>query len=318
MLKGKPSMSCKTSYFIIILIGFCINLSIAQKPIKADLVKHFDDLIAPPLTAANAYQKAVCPDTTSGTCNTDAMFKKLQSTFFEYQQELAASATGSTASSSDMMKKMQDPDFQKKMASMSQEEKMKMAMEMAQGMKQPAPTMPESPQVTSLLRELGTINTDIGKEELKRNQQATEELTHRQKVDADHKAVEVWQEAEIKKLPVIHDKVMDYPDPKGVHRVKLQAMDKHLAIVDRELKISLDTWTKDVSKEKQRYGKFGPGFIAIHYGDDAVNDASRQMLASAQTRILGSLQLLLERSHTLWNDAATWYEKKVILEKEKP
>ncbi len=306
------------SVIVFAVIVCCFHPAIAQKPIKADLVKHFGDLIAPPSTSSNAYQKAVCPDTISGTCNTDAMFKNLQSTFNTYQQELAASATGMSGSTGDMMKKMQDPEFQKKMASMSQEEKMKMAMEMAQGMKQPSPTVPESPQVTALLRELGTINTDIGKEDLKRNQQATEELAHRQKVDADHKAVEVWQEAEIKKLPVIHDKVMDYPDPKGVHRVKLQATDKHLAIVDRELKISLDTWTKDVLKEKQRYAKFGPGFVAIHYGDDAVNDASRQMLASAQTRILGSLQLLLERSHTLWNDAATWYEKKIILEKEKP
>ena len=318
MLRKERRMIYMKSLIVLAAIVFCFHPAIAQKPIKADLVKHFDDLIAPPLTTANAYQKAVCPDTTSGTCNTDAMFKKLQSTFEEYQKEIAASATGSTGSSSDMMKKMQDPDFQKKMASMSQEEKMKMAMEMAQGMKQPAPTMPESPQVTSVLRELGTINTDIGKEDLKRNQQAMAELAHRQKVDADHKAIDVWQEAEIKKLPVIQDKVMEYPDPKGVHRVKLQAIDKHLAIVDRELKISLDTWTKDVSKEKLRYAKFGPGFIAIHYGDDAVNNASRQMLASAQTRILGSLQMLLERSHTLWNDAATWYEKKIILEKERP
>jgi hypothetical protein len=64
-----------------------------------------------------------------------------------------------------------------------------------------------------------------------------------------------------------------------------------------------------------RYENFSRDLAAVHYGDDAANDITRNTFLTAQNRIVVSLQMLLARSNTLWNNAATWYQKKVALEK---
>ena len=285
-----------------------------QMPLKTDLLKYYDKLIPPVLSSKEAYQKAKCPEGAGNPCTDNAMFDDLRSKLNEHVKELTMQ---SAAGESGMMKQMQDPDFQKKLASMSQEEKMEFAMQMAQQMKPPAPTTAEPPAVQAVMREAGKINDEVGKEDMKRQEKAEAEIAYRQKIDTEHKSIDAWQEAEIKKLPVVHDLTMDYPDPKGVHRVKLEAIDKHLAVVDRELKAQSDKWSKDVAADKQRYGKFGSELVGIHYGDDAANDVSRNMLALTQRHMLTDLQILLERSNQLWNDAANWYEKKVEIQNEK-
>jgi len=285
-----------------------------QKPIKVDVTKYYDKLIPPAPSSRDAYQKAKCSDSSGTPCSDDPLFDALRGTLIGHLKDLAAADAGAGG---DMMKQMQDPDFQKKLASMSQEEKMKFAMEMAQQMKPPEPTTAESPQVTSVMREAGKINDEVGQEDMKRMEKGQSELAYRQKIDAEHKAIDTWQQAEIERLPVIHDKTEDHPDPKGVHRVKLEAIDKHLAIVDRELKAQSAAWSKDVSAQKLRYGKFASDLAAIHYGDDAANDVTRNMLSMTQRHMLTDMQMLLERSNQLWNDAANWYEKKVEIQNEK-
>jgi len=298
----------------VLVILACTSLAWGQKPLKIDAVKYYDKLISPAPSAKDAYQKAKCSDSSGTPCSDDALFDALRGTLIGHLKDLAVSDAGAGG---DMMKQMQDPDFQKKLASMSQEEKMKFAMEMAQQMKPPEPTTAESPQVTAVMREAGKINDEVGQEDMKRTEKAEAELAYRQKIEAEHKAIDTWQQAEIERLPVVHGATEDYPDPKGVHRVKLEAINKHLAVVDRELKAQSTTWSKDVSAQKLRYGKFVSDLAAIHYGDDAANDVTRNMLAMTQRHMLTDMQMLLERSNQLWNDAASWYAKKVAIENEK-
>jgi len=308
------SKSLPRAFAAALVILASISFSWGQKPLKVDVVKYYDKLIPPAPSAKEAYQKAKCSDSSGASCSDDALFEGLRGTLITHLKDLAASDGGAGG---DMMKQMQDPDFQKKLASMSQEEKMKFAMEMAQQMKPPEPTTAEPPQVTSVMREAGKINDEVGQEDMKRMEKAQSELAYRQKIDAEHKAIDTWQQAEIERLPVIHDKTEDHPDPKGVHRVKLEAIDKHLAVVDRELKAQSAAWSKDVSAQKLRYGKFASDLAAIHYGDDAANDVTRNMLSMTQRHMLTDMQMLLERSNQLWNDSANWYAKKVAIQNEK-
>ncbi len=126
--------------------------------------------------------------------------------------------------------------------------------------------------------------------------------------------IEEWQRPEIAKLPVIHGKAGDYPDPMNVRRVKLEAMSKHLMIVDRELQTSINKWKTDVEQEKRQYGKFAQDLESIHYGDDAANGVCRNAIANTQNKMLHSLQTLLDRSNTIWNNALDWYKKKIAVD----
>lgn len=239
-------------------------------------------------------------------------------TLESYQKDITtASVSGGSGETANLVKQMQNLHFQKKMETMSPEEKVKLATQMAQGRQKPTATTADSPQVIAVMQEYGKINEESGNEDSRRNEETEAELAHRQKIEKEHAALDAWQDAETKKLPVLHEKTVDYPEPKALHRLKLEAMDKHLAIVDRELKSSIAKWKNDIDREKLRYGKFSSDLAAIHYGDDAANDITRNSILTEQNRMVNSLQMLLARSNARWNDAATWYEKKIEIEKEK-
>ena len=309
-----------TRTVIWITMAVCITGPLsAQKPLKVDFMKYYDQLLVPPSTSKEAHAKADCQGDGSQGCNADTLYASLKATFEEYLKDLTASSmSGGSDERANLIKQMQDPDFQKKMATMSQEEKMKMAMQISQGMQQPTATTAEPPQVITVMQDAGKINEEIGADAGHMNEHSQAEIAHRQKIDKEHAAVDAWQEAETKKLPVVHELTGDYPEPKALHALKLAAIDKHLAIVDRELQLSIVTWKKDIEREKVRYGKFSTDLAAIHYGDDATNDVTRNSIMNAQSRMVNSLQMLLGRSNVLWNDAATWYQKRVSLEAEKP
>ena len=300
----------------ILVSGFAIMLIViqatAQKPVKVDLITCFDQLVIPPVTAMEAYRKTGCSSDAPEGCNADIFYTKLKTTFDTFQKELTSPET-----TTDLVKQAQSPEFQKKMESINTEEKMKTAMQMAGSMQKPAPMTAEPPGVITTMEDIGKINEDLGNEDIHRKELASAELQYMQNINNQHSAIEDWQTSEIAKLPVIHGKTGDYPDPTEVHHVKLLGMEKHLKLVDRDMQTSIMKWKKDVEKEKLRYNNFSRDLQMIHFGDDAANDVSRNTIATMQTRILSSLQILIARSNTIWNNAVDWYKKKIALDREK-
>ncbi len=143
----------------------------AQKPLKVNLSTYFDELIIPPSTAREAYQKTRCSPDAPNACNADVFYTRVRATLDNFQKELTMPAqTGG------IVKQVQNPELLKKMKSINPEEKMKSTMEMTEIMQTPAPLTAESPGVTSTMEDIGKINTELGNEEIRREGLAKAEL----------------------------------------------------------------------------------------------------------------------------------------------
>ena len=306
--------------FVIPALLFLSITGFSQQPVKVNLLEYFDKVLPPPATAKEAYEKCGCniPDR-EGRCSADSLFKGLSNSLEKIQMEISSSGSGTQA---DMMKKMQDPEFKKKMKKMSKEEKMKLAMEMqaANAATMGGPMRPEPEPVMAVLREMGRLSEWNAKESQNVNMNAQAQIKHQQEIETKHNAVDEWESAEIKKLPIIHSEGEgdDGPDPKAVYAVKINAFKKHLAIVEEELKRSGGAWMESREKDKQTFGAYEKGLEKIHFGDDAKNQASKSNLAMGQTLIIGRVANLIGGSQSMYNDAAGWYDRYVQFQKTKP
>ena len=293
-------------------------LSQSQQPVKVNLLEFFDKVPAPPISAKEAYDKCDCniPDH-EGECDPDSLFKPLTDRLGQIQLEIVTPNTPQ----GDLVKKMQDPEFQKKMEKMSDEEKMQLAMQMqaSNAAMMGGPMKPESQSVIAAQKELGKMDeaTANDLQNLNTNVQAAQK--HKQEVDAKHAAVNDWETAELKKVPVIHfgGEAGDEPDPKAVHAVNINALQKHLAIVDEELKHTGKLWTEQREKNKQLFTPYEKAMEKIHYGDDAKNQITKQTLASGQVSMLGAINGLIQDSRAAYTGAIDWYNRYVQFKKPK-
>lgn len=292
----------------------------SQQPVKVNLLEYFDKVVPPPATAKEAYEKCGCnhPDR-EGRCSADSLFKGMSNSLEKIQMEISSSGGGTQA---EMMKKMQDPEFKKKMKKMTKEEKMKLAMEMqaANAATMGGPMRPEPEPVMVVLREMGKLSEWNAKESQNVNTIAQAQIKHEQELDAKHNAVDEWETAEIKKLPIIHTggEGDDGPDPKAVYLVKTNAFKRHLAIVEEELKRSGSAWVESREKDKEVFASYEKGLEKIHFGDDAKNQSTKSNLAVGQTLIIGRLVNLIGGSQHMFNEAAGWYDRYVQFQKTKP
>ena len=220
-----------------------------------------------------------------------------------------------------MMKKMQDPEYQKKMKNMSDEEKMKMAMEMqAAYAPQTGVMKPEPRSVIEVEKEMSKLSETNAGDLQNINAIAQAEARHQQELEAQHKAVDDWETAEMKNLPIIHTggEGGDEPDPKAVFALKVNVCKKHIAVVDEELKQTGKVWADAKAKRIALYTPYEKGLEKIHYGDDAKNLITRQTLSSGQTLMIGSITNLIQGSQEAFNSALDWYDRYVQLLKNKP
>jgi hypothetical protein len=295
----------------------------SQQPVKVNLLEYFDKVLPPPVTAKEAYDKCGCNvlERTAyakiGDCTADSLFKRLTDDLGKIQLDISTPATGTQG---DLMRKMQDPEFQKKMESMSEDEKMKLAMEiqaentaMVTG-----PMKPEPRTVTAALKEMGKLNeTNVNDlQNLNANVQA--EMQHQQEVEAKHNAVNDWEAAEIKKLPIINSggESDGAPDPKAVYSVTVNAFKKHFAIVEAELARTGKSWGEQRSKSKQLFTPYETSLEKTHYGDDAKNKITKSTLSTGQTLMIGAISNLIRGSQTAYNAAADWYDRYVQYQKQ--
>jgi hypothetical protein len=289
----------------------------SQQPVKINLLEYFDKVPPPPTSAKLAYDKCDCniPDRQE-PCVADSLFRPLLDNLQQIQTDISMAAN---TPQGDMMKKMQDPEFQKKMEAMSEEERIQLAMQMSRSMQMtPGPMKPEPKAVTDCLKEGGKLSEQNGNEAMGLNVRIQAELKRQQELEAKHNAVDAWQEAEIKKLPVIHSggEGDDGPDPKAVFAVQNNAYKKHLAIVDGELARIGKEWTEQRLKFIQRFTPYEKALEKIHYGADAKNTITKTSLSTGQTLMVGSISNLLAVSQKSYNDAVGWYDRYVQFQKQ--
>jgi hypothetical protein len=300
-----------TSLFLVSITLF------SQQPVKINLLEYFDKVMPPPASAKEAYDKLGCNvPNRQEPCTADSIFEPLMADLEKIQIDI--SMPPNTAQG-DLMKKMQDPEFQKKMETMSEEEKMQLAMQMSQSMQMtPGSMKPEPKAVMDCLKEQGKLNEQNGNEAMSLNTRIQAELKRQQELAVKHNAVDAWQEAEIKKLPVIHSggEGDDGPDPRAVFAVQANAFKKHLAIVDGDLAQTGKSWLERRSKSIQRFTPYEKALEKIHYGADAKNTITKTNLSTGQTLMVGSISNLIAVSQKAYNDAAGWYDRYAQFQKQ--
>jgi hypothetical protein len=306
------------SLITVLAMLFVSAIALSQQPAKVNLLGYFDKVPVPPTTVKEAYDKCGCNvPNRQGDCTADSLFKNLTDDLGKIQIDISTPATGTQG---DLMRKMQDPEFQKKMETMSDDEKMKLAMQiqaentaMVTG-----PMKPEPQAVIAVLKETGNITETNANEAQNLNVTVQAEMQHQQEVEAKHNAVNDWEEAAIKKLPVIHTggEGGDEPDPKAVLAVKANAFKKHFAIVETELARTGKSWAEQRTKSKLLFTPYEQGLEKIHYGDDAKNKITKQNLSTGQTFMIGSITNLIAGSQKAFNEAAGWYDRFAQFQKQ--
>jgi len=290
----------------------------AQKPVRADLVPLFDRIAPPPSSAKEAYGKADCDPLVQGKCSADKFFRTIDDSLSVITSRMNAQFDKNAPPPGvpkDMADRANDKEFQKKMRNMSKEEKMKIAIEMAKNMQTPA-VVAEKPEVNEAFREAGQLNQTIGMEFQTGQPKVKETLEHQQTVEKSHADIDAWFAAESKKVPQLSTGEMSYPEPKAYRALELKTIDKHIAVVDGELKKISSDWRQGLADAKKKFTPFETKLARIHYGEDARNPSTQTILANAQRLILESLAKMTGRSKSAYVDAATWYAKKVTLEKK--
>lgn len=298
----------------LLLAVFCVASAQNQRPVKKNLMLYFDKVPVPPSTCKEAHDKSFCDPNYAGKCDSDTLFNALVWEIVQLQNQISVPPGTEMG---DMVKKMQDPEFQKKMQSMSDEEKMKMAMQMSQAMA-PGPMKPEPASVTAAFKAYSDLNQAEAEAVQSFGVAVQEQQKNAQELEEKHKAVDEWKVEEIKKLPELPStgEMGGGHDPKLEYKVEMNAWKKHLAIMDEELKKTSKAWADMKTKYKKQYQPFETALEKTHYGDDARNNMSKSSLGSGQTLILGAVQRLVDTSKSQYDEGADWYERMLVWQKQ--
>jgi hypothetical protein len=306
------------SCILFVLISFTTLK--AQKPIKTDLLPFFENVAAPPATSKEAYEKICLDKDEQGNpiCKSEMLNKSLSEKLEMYTKEIAASSLQDnmpTQDQMDMAKQMQDPKMQEKIKNMSQEEKMKWAMELAKGNMPKATT--ETPYVVKAFKDAGDLNQAYSNDIQKAGTNYQADIENQKILDKKHNEIEEWEKTEISKLPDISTGEMSYKDPKLVKSIRIKAANKHIEVMDEELKKVDNDWASLRTKLKTRCTPFNESLAKCKYGDDAKTKGFVKSFANAQQLIINYIVELITRSQKAYEDSSKFYAVKVNIENEK-
>jgi hypothetical protein len=305
---------------IVVLITVICTLS-AQVPVRKDLMQMLENIPPPPTTVKNAFAKLIINNNYGELkCSAEKLFSPIEHDVKGIEAEFEAQPKPDAGSaipglSSEVAKKMSDPEIQKKMKTMSKEEKMKMAMEMMKSMP-PGGTMAEidSPAVLAALDEWQRIYNDTQNEFQRSVNEQQEEAAVIEEYRKSQSEVDSSEAAEIANLPQIRSGEMNAPDPAKVKEIKLKSAEKHIAIADNRLQKILPQWHVSLDHAKARYTTFYQKLVAANYAADSKNFSNKKVLANAQLTILQIIQHLLQQSRSSWEESGSWQARRVRIE----
>jgi hypothetical protein len=126
-----------------------------------------------------------------------------------------------------------------------------------------------------------------------------------ERYEVKHSAVNVWAEAEIKKLPMIsfgeygHDH-----DPKAVKIIQKQALVKHRDLAEEMLKDAAALLTAFREEAKQRYAPLNDALKKVGYGENYNFGLHYSLVLQTQMMMLADIQVVLDNEMNLLQDAA--------------
>jgi hypothetical protein len=307
-----------------IILLFCvITCSVpAQVPVKKDLMQILEKVPPPPASSREAYAKLSCTEGSGAlTCTAAKLFETVDAALKEVEDAYKAQAKPGNASlppgvSPEMAKQMQDPEMKKKMKGMSKEEKMKMAMEMMGSA--PTPVLEEeSPPIRAALTEWQKV-TEGFQADFEHGSAELKEETRIREADAKaHSDIAEWEEAEIAKLPRISSGEMSAPDPAKVKVVRLKAVDRHIALADKQLIPRNQSYSAALGRTKSRYTSFHQKLVAADYASASKNFSTLKVLSDGQMFILKSIAGLVQRSRAAYEESGRWLAVRRQMEQQK-
>ncbi len=148
----------------------------------------------------------------------------------------------------------------------------------------------------------------------------TPKKTYADSVDTRHRLIDQWQETEIKKLPIVErNEAGSFPDQAKVQEIERQAMEKHLKVVEADLKYYAADWQKKKQELKQLVAPFNEALAKARYGEgftEGVEGEFVKALAGYQSTMFQNVASLNSLSKDNHEYAAHWYVSKLKLEKE--
>lgn len=309
---------------IILLLILSILPLGAQVPVKHDVLRIVADIPAPPLTAKDAFAHVstdltASPVTVSASPLFASVEARLKAAEDDYQgQEAAVRNAVPPGVNPEMARLAQDPEFKKKMKSMSKEERMKLAMQMMSSSSAPGTPVlkPEPPAVQAALDEWQKLAATMQAEfergvGLQRSLQAAEESDQR-----GHEEIRAWEEKAIGALPKISSGEMSAPDPAKVKIVRLQAADKHIALADKRLATFTKEWGAQREHVRSRYAGFYAKLIAADYAAASPNPSTQKILSDGQMATMKDVAAIASLSRHAYESAAAWVAHRRDIEKQ--
>lgn len=305
-------------------VSFFLVSASGQVPVKHNIIKVLDEIPAPPSTAREAYgrltvDESARPPAVSGQALFAPVESQLKAAEDAYKaQEPAVRNAVPPGMSPDMARMAQDPEFKKKMKSMSKEERMKLAMSMMSSAPAPGTSVlkPEPPEVQAAFVEWQKLTGDI-QAEFNRGVAAQNAATAAAEADAKaHDEISAWEAASIDKLPQISSGEMSAPDPMKVKAVRLQAADKHIALADKRLATLKKEWPVERDRVRSRYGSFYAKLIAADYAAASPNPSTQKILSDGQMTVLKEVAVVVKHARDAYESAASWIAHRRTVERE--
>jgi len=309
--------------------------AIGQPVVKTDAVALIKQLPAPPVTLADAYQRAY----PGGVARADAKpyYQASTDRLHQVQQEAqhlllkfyeqhptgvpdlpkqsanrvsAQHRSAMDAATSELAQKMlTDPAFAKQFAQMSESEQHAyIAKSLADKGLKPAQGVPNTPETPMPGTDVDWLTpcTEFTQPAfaMARWQKQT---ALQQQYAARHDTVNAWAEAEIKKLPMIsfgeygHDH-----DPAQVQAIRKQALSKHRDVANQMTKDAAAMFTQFRHEAEQRSAPLNDALKKASYGEGYSFGLHYTLVLQTQTAMLGDVQTLLTNEMNLIEEIAQW------------
>lgn len=285
----------------------------SQTMVKVNPLELYGLLPSPPKSVQEAYSRAKC--TVNGdiySCNTKEFYRQINEKINKIGEQVERTNVALTVPVSPAMASVDPQEMERKMASMSQAEKMEYAMAMMKQMNLgPKALAPESDAVQEAVEEYNRLAGDT--------QGFMERVEKKTQIDGDrdrkHREVNAWAEAEIGKLPYVDfSEAGRFKDQKKVHAIQVKAMEKHIAVENEYLGVFQKYWNDVLLAYKSRYSALQQKLSAINYGDDAKNIETKRHLIGALQLMMGPASELLVLSEDATNTTVIWWTQKLKLD----
>lgn len=301
---------------VVICLVCCIaTAAFAQSPVRQDVLQALSEIPAPPGTPQDAFDRVVVDrQAIPPRVSADALFATVENRLaavvaaYEKQEPGSAAAAVPPGMPQDMARLASDPEFRKKMKSMSKEERAQMAMAMAGSATAAGKSAvaPEPPAVQAALDAWQRVARDTQAEFERGVARQKAAVAAEEADERAHDEIEAWKSAQIAALPQISSGEMSAPDPAAVRVVVREAVKRHLAVAQKRLDAFATAWPKSRDHVKERYGDFHARLVACDYAGDSPNFATRKILSDGQMTLLKDIEAEAKAVRREYEVAAQW------------